>query len=147
MAFQAQRDNAKGGVELKKSGNVASQLVRTESPDTITNPKTAGVGYGEGSAIAANEQQSVRPGKRVVSRLGLNMEQTVGDEVLGGVITGRARGDQTMPNWQTRDVTGLEPRVPDHPNAVRQQADYNSIGRAPLPAKLASDEENPVRKP
>ena len=148
MAFQAQRDNAKGGVELRKSGNPASQIVRTEAPDEISNIRSPGnMGFGEGSSIAANAQQSVRPGTRVVSRLGRNLETTVGDEVLAGVIAGGARGDKALQNWQTRGVDGLEPPVPTHPSMSRQQGDYSTIGRAPLPAKLADDEGNPIRKP
>lgn len=149
MAFQAQRDNAKGGVELKKSGNPASQIVRTEAPDEISNIRSPGnMGYGEGSSVTANAQQSVRPGTRVVSRLGRNLETTVGDEVLAGVIAGRARGDQPMDNWQTRDASGLELQVPTA-FGMKRQSDPSFLQRkSELPSRLdTSAEENPARKP
>lgn len=149
MAYQVNRSNSKGGVELSVGRNPAAQINRTEPPDEVScvrSPTNAGYGEnGPQNGIA----QSVRPGNRVVSRLGQNMEN---DEVLAGVIAGARRGDKPVNDWQTRSTDGLgKPggyEVGVHPNMVRNQDPSILARKDQLPKNLdEAAEENPVRQP
>ncbi len=76
MAYQVNRSNSKGGVELSVGRNPAAQINRTEPPDEVSRVRSpTNAGYGENgpqNGIA----QSVRPGNRVVSRLGQKWRTT-----------------------------------------------------------------------
>ena len=137
MAFQAQRDDGKGEVELETRATLVGNSGAGRCANKISNIRTPGdMGYGEGPSVTANAQQSVRPGTRVVSQTGRNLETTVGDEVLAGVIAGRARGDQPMDNWQTRDASGLELQVPTA-FGMKRQSDPSFLQRkSELPWRL-----------
>ena len=123
---------------------------RTPAPDVVDNIRSpVGAGYGMNGP---QNRSSINPGMRVQSQLGQAMAESVGDSDLQDIIDGKARSnpDRPLDNFQTRSVDSLEPAVPVHPAMKRQQQDYSTIGRAPLPKALASDEApapSSVRKP
>lgn len=86
----------------------AGRVNRTAAPDEISHVRSpSGATYGQNDG-AANPSRTPAPGVRVVSGLGLNLEQSVNDPALQEVISRgvAGRGDQVpaqrAEGWQER---------------------------------------------
>ncbi|HUI12575.1 MAG TPA: hypothetical protein VL048_03790 [Xanthobacteraceae bacterium] len=86
----------------------AGRINRTPAPDEISHVRSpSGATYGQNDGTA-NPSRTPAPGVRVVSGLGLNMEQSVDDPALAEVIAHgvAGRGDQVpapkSEDWQER---------------------------------------------
>jgi hypothetical protein len=130
------------------TGNTAGP-VKTPAPDAISAPRS-GSGQGYGANGPVGNASSVAPGKRVVSTLAQNLEQSSddGEGVLQTVIERGARMDDT--NFQTRVIS--DKGYPAAHGMRSRTSDYGSPGGT-VPAKTDAASAavpgygKPVRKP
>lgn len=83
----------------------AGRINRTPAPDEISRVRApSGAGYGQNNDLSGS---SVPVGKRVVSPLGLNLEQSVNDPALAEVIAHGAagRGDRVPADGNVQQRT------------------------------------------
>ena len=149
MAYQVNRSNSKGGVELSVGRNPAAQINRTEPPDEVSSRAFADE-RGLWRKWPAERHRSKRAPRQ--SRCVPPWTEMENDEVLAGVIAGARRGDKPVNDWQTRSTDGLgKPggyEVGVHPNMVRNQDPSILARKDQLPKNLdEAAEENPVRQP
>lgn len=126
-----------------------AQILRTPAPLEQLDRQHGQGGYGQaGDSTPA----SVAPGTAVQSQLASNLREAQADseDVLSEVIARgvSGRGDSVPADGEDfqRRVVSAKPYPAAH-GMVRQQADYESIGKPNLPATLTDDESDPVRKP
>jgi hypothetical protein len=144
--------------EAAKGNASATGMPRSEAPDEISRVRSPS-GSGHGMNGDPNGS-SVAPGKRVVSPLGLNLEQSSDDDgVLNAIMQKGSAAMSTTPTGdgvtaadgvvgsQLRDISAKN--VPDHSamasNRTRQPSYLGP--RETIPSTLGATAEQPVRKP
>lgn len=120
----------------------AGRINRTPAPDEVSQVRSpSGAGYGQNNDLSGS---SVPVGRRVVSPLGLNIEQSVNDPALQEVIAHGAAGrDDQVPaqkseGWQQRSVDAA-------PYPITRGMKAATPGPK-IPGALVSNEGTPDKK-
>jgi hypothetical protein len=117
---------------------------RTPAPDAISAPRS-GSGQGYGANGPVGNASSVAPGKRVVSTLAQNLEQSSddGESVLQTVIAKGARMDDK--NFQTRVIDPNQGCPPSYGMKLRTSGDGSPGGT--IPSKIGASSAPLPKKP
>ena len=118
----------------------------TAGPDIVSKERggLGGAAYGENHYTGpSSAPMNAIPQSPMGAALKVSDDGVLAALVAGGSAKNKTGDLQGSP--QTRPVDA-SPFAPTH-GAVRQQADYSSIGRPTLPASLSDDESEPDRQP